>query len=366
MPKREERKPRLEEEARRIREQAERQITASTWDRDPIKQYVRRFGWLQVIQGYVERRGNDGVNRPLRYLTIPGPNASDIGLLWRAGLLTRTGDGFPYVAICDKTSAEQVVANLGKLLGYSSQWLHVAIRGPKSELASLFPFDIINMDISHPVISGSSTRSRALRNLSAIRWMFRLQRGQSFLLLLTTLPDETAHGMVEGVLLHDLDDEEKFKEAYLKRYGSLSVDPCVEDYTAFTQLVLPKIIARIARDLGYVSREHFAARYSRQAEGGIVYNLICHSFEFEPLGIRKTIKKYEPRFRQVPQDEVSDELSTRVRIQAARVYEDFIATLVQRDPQDVQAILNANVDLEAELAKEAKSLIGWWEPSEPG
>jgi len=324
MPKRKERASRFHEEARRLREQAERQVTVSIWDRDPIKQYIRRFGWLQVIQDFIERRREAGVARPLKYLTIPGPNASDIGLLWQAGLLTRTNDGFPYVAICDRTSVEQVVANLGKLLGYSSQWLHAAVQGPKSELASLFPFDVINIDISHPVISGSSTRSKALRNLSAIRWMFRLQRGQSFLLLLTTLPDEAARGMLEGVLLHNLDKEDKFKEAYLERYGSLSVDPCMEDYTAFTQLVLPKIIARIARDLGYVSREHFAARYSRQAEGGIVYNLICHSLEFEPLGIRKATKKYEPHFREIPQDEVSDELSIRVRIQAERAYENFL------------------------------------------
>jgi hypothetical protein len=170
------------------------------------------------------------------------------------------------------------------------------------------------------------------------------------------LPDEAAHDLLEGILLHNLDKEEKFKKVYLKRYDSLSVDPCVEDYTAFTQLVLPKIIARIARDLGYVSREHFAARYSRQAEGGIVYNLICHSFEFEPLGIRKIAKKYEPHFREIPQDEVSDELSTRVRIQAARAYEDFLPTLIQRDPQDVRASLRENADLEAELTKEAESL----------
>jgi len=193
--------------------------------------------------------------------------------------------------------------------------------------------------------------------------MFRFQRGQSFLLLLTTLPDEVVRGMLEGVLLNNLDQEERFKEAYLKRYGSLSMDPCTEDYIALTQLVLPKIIARIARDLGYVSREHFAARYFRQEEGGTIYNLICHSFEFEPLG-RKAVNKYEPRFKEIPQDEVSDELSTRVRIQAEEMYEDFLPTLIQRDPQDVRATLREDADLEAELTKEAESLIQWWEPYE--
>ncbi len=116
MSKRQERSPRFEEEARRYREHAKRQVTVSVWDRDPIKQFIRHFGWLQVIQDFVERRREAGVDRPLRYLTIPGSNASDIDLLWQAGLLTRTNGGFPYVAICDETSAEEVVANLGRFL----------------------------------------------------------------------------------------------------------------------------------------------------------------------------------------------------------------------------------------------------------
>ena len=360
MPKRRGLAPEFHNEARRLREQAERQVAASVWDRDPIKQYVRRFGWLQVTQGFVERQREAGVERPLKYLSIPGPNASDIGLLWQAGLLAREDDGFPYVAICDRTSAEQVVANLGRLLGYSNRWLHEAVRGPRSQLASLFPFDVINMDISHPVISGSARRTHALRNIEAIRWMFQLQCGQGFLLLLTTLPDSEAQGRLERVLLNNLDNEEGFRAAYARRYGSLCAGPCIEDHTAFTQLVVPKVIAGIARDLGYASREHFAARYGRQGADGTRYEVICHSFEFIPLG-RSGANRYTPRFREVPQDVMSDELSNRVRIQSIRAYEDLLPTLVQREAQDVQEALNENSNLEAELRHEAESLIRWWE-----
>lgn len=359
--KREKRKRRLEEEGvpRRIREQAERQVTVSVWDRDPIKQYVRRFGWLQVIQDYVERRRKDGIDRPLDYLTMPGPNASDIGLLWQSGLLDRNDDGhFSHVVICDYGRAEEIVTKLKGVRGCSSRWFHEAVQGPKSDLGPYFPFDVINMDIQQPIIP-----ARARKNLNAIRWIFQLQRQQSFLLLITTKPDVAALQRLKIVLEDNLENEKKFREAYLRRYGTLDFGPCLEDYTSFTQLVLPKVIARIGRQFGYKPYEHFVARYSRPdeiEEKEEKYEIICHSFEFEPLGRREAAKKYQPRFKRVPQDEVADELSVRIRSHAGRAYENFIPTLVQRDPQDVPSILRADPGLETELRSEAESLFRLW------
>jgi hypothetical protein len=356
MPKREARKQRFEEEARRIREQAEHQVTVSVWDRDPIKQYVRRFGWLQVIKDYVERRRKDGVDRPLKYLTIPGPNASDIGLLWRSGLLARTTNGFPYVAICDKEYADTVLKNLGALLGVSRRWFY---QGVRNELASLFPFDVINLDLCGAVITGHPKRHKALRRLVGIRRIFQLQRGQGFLLLLTTsTDDESARPILEGVLLRNF-DEDRFKEACLSRYGTLDLSPFQEDYRTFVRLVLPKAIGRMARDRGYRIVEHFVAKYNRPT-----HNLICHSFELEPIGGRDPTKKYEPRFKEIVWDELTEELSNRARRQATNAYEDFLPTLLQRDPRDVADVLRADPDLEAELRGEAESLIGWWESDE--
>jgi len=351
MPKREERKPRLEEEARRIREQAERQFTASAWDLDPIKQYVRRFGWLEVIQGYVERRRNDGVIRPLKYLTIPGANASDIGLLWRANLLDRTTDGFPYVAICDKEHADTVLKNLGVLLGVSHRWFYQAVR---DELVAVFPFDVINLDLCGAVITGHPKRHKAVRRLAGIRQIFRLQGGQSFLLLLTTsTDDESARQILEEVLLDNF-DEDPFKEVYLSRYGRLDLTPFRNDYRAFVRLVLPKLIGWMARDCGYRVVEHFVAKYDRPT-----HKLICHSFELEPLGRRESAKKYEPRFNFW--DELIEQLSNRARRRADAAYEEFLPTLLQHDPYDVPGILAAAPYLKAKLRRQAESLVRWWE-----
>jgi len=355
--KREERKRRLVEEGvpQRIREQAERQVTASVWDRDPIKQYVRRFGWLQVIQDFVERRRDDGVEYPLKYLTIPGANASDIGLLWRAGLLVRSADGFPYVAICDKENADTVSRNLGVLLGVSDRWFYQALR---HELRRLFPFDIINLDLCGAVITGHSERDKAVRTLAGIRQVFRLQRGQSFLLFLTTSTDDKSARQILEQLLFDNFDENPFTQAYLSRYGTLDATPFQDDYRAFVGLVLPKLVGWIARDSCYRVVERFVAKYDRPT-----HKLICHSFELEPVGSRQPAKKYEPRCNFW--EELTEKISDRTRRLADTAYGEFVATLVHRDPDYVPRILAENPDLEATLKSEAESLVGWWKSAEP-
>jgi len=360
--KKEARKRRLEEEGipRRIREQAERQVAVSVWDRDPIKQYIRRFGWLEVIKNFVERQKGAGVDRPLKYLTIPGSNASDIGLLWQADLLTRTSEGFPDVAICDKTSAEEVLANLGGLKGYSSRSFYEAVKYPQGELCSLFPFDVINLDLCGAIITGAEKRNRALKQLVSIRWIFRLQRGQGFLLLLTASADDrSAHDTLQRVLMNNLNSEDKFKETYQSRYGVLDPEPYLEDYRSLVQLVVPKVIARMARDCGYRVLEHFAAKYDRQH-----HEMFCHSFEFEFLGRKKAAKKYEPYFDEIQLDEVSQQLPSQLHIQAINAYADFISTLVQRDPKRIEGILDSDTELTAELTDEASLLIGWWKYEE--
>ena len=53
----------------------------------PAKQYVRVYGWLSYIEDFINRRTVAGVTTPCKYLTLPGPNMTDIGVLWNAGLI---------------------------------------------------------------------------------------------------------------------------------------------------------------------------------------------------------------------------------------------------------------------------------------
>jgi hypothetical protein len=359
--KREERKRRLEEEEvpRRIRERAEHRKELFFLERQPKKQYIRYFGWLQVIQDYVERRRNDGVDRPISYLTFPGPAATDVGMLWQAGLLVRTEAGFPNVVVCDEEYADESLAVLGAVRGVSAQPIELAIL---NELTPFFPIDVVNFDIYGAVVTGHPRRRKALRRLAAIRRVFWLQKGQSFLLLLTTSTDDpTARRYLENVLVQNL-DEDDFREAYLDRYGVVDLSPFHEDYRTFVSIVLPKAIGKMARDRGYRIAEHFAARYD--SRGG--HRMLCHSFELEPVGVRDPKNKYKPRFKRIRWDrldELSEELSNRARKLASIAYEEFIPTLL-RDIPDVSEILQANPGLAAEMVKQSESLIGWEKQNE--
>jgi len=361
--RRDARKPRLDKEERpRVHEQAERRRELFFLEREPIKQYVRHYGWLEVIRDYVERRRNDGVDRPISYLTFPGPAATDVGMLWRAGLLARTDSGFPDVVICDEEYADEALGVLGTVRGVSRQPFELAVL---NELVPYFPIDVVNVDIYGAVVTGHADRREALRRLAAIRRVIWLQRGQSFLLLLTTsTDDQTARKYLENILVQNF-DEDDFREVYLNQYKALDLTPFQDDYRTFVSVVLPKVIGKMARDRGYGVVEHFTAKYF--SRGG--HRMLCHSFELEPLGEREPKSKYKPRFKKIRWDrldELSEELSNRARKLACIAYEQFIPTLLQRDLPDVSEILQANPGLAAEMREQAESLIGWESQNEPG
>lgn len=364
MTKREERLREVQAEAQQLREQAEAMAITSRWDLDPVKQFVRRRGWLQVIRNYVRRRHQAGVNSPLKYLTLPGPNASDIGFFWKERMLQQREDGKLNVAICDRDFAERVAAILGELggpLAYSNRLLHLELADPNGVLNDHFPFDVINLDMCDCLIP-----PRAERGLRTIQWIFRLQKGQGFLLLLTTKPDPAASGRLLRVIAENLQNEELFRGTYIEHYGAADPNLCLADYTLFTQIVFPKVVARFARACGYKATEHFAANYRRQDErSDIEYDMVCHSFEFDPIGLRKASSKYKARFAEVPRSDideiVNDQVPSRTRIKAEREYGAFVRELPRRIPTRVSDILQQDPNQEARLDREAKSLHLWWE-----
>lgn len=361
MPKREERLLAATEDAQRIREEAEGDVKIATWDLDPLKQFVRRNAWLNIIRQYTDRQHRDGVNRPLKFLTLPGPNASDIGLLWRERVLQQNDQGQLNVAICDRENAAKVAANLGNFggpLAYSNRLLHVELADPNGVFNQHFPFDVVNLDMCQCLIP-----VRSVTGLFTLRWIFRLQRGQSFLLLLTTKPDPAAQARLIANITQNLANEPTFRAAYEERFGNNDPTECLRDYTVFTQIVFPKVVARMARDYGYRSRERFACRYQRNDEGA-TYDMICHSFEFEQLGRKKASLKYSPRIPDAMPRELDDvfhnNLSVSVLTSAATTYGEFIRYLPTRIPVDVVQTVAGNAALEQRLTREAERLQQWW------
>jgi hypothetical protein len=330
---------------------------------DPLKQYVRRFGWLTIISDYVQKLRLAELDRPWKYLTMPGKYSIDIGLLWRAGLIDKNSDGKLCVAICDEKHAEDVAGELrvlGGVLAYSNRRLNVELTLERSTLRREFPFDVVNLDLCNSLIQAEN-----IRNLKAIEWIFKLQKGQSFLLLLTTRPDRGAREHLVELLNQNLVNEDEFRNAYIAEYGAQNADRSLNDFTRFTQIVFPKAIARWARYRGYRTTEHFVAKYRRPktAQRPVAFDMICHSFELEPLGLRAPAKVHAPRFAAIPANNIderlSHELPSLTRTLADTAYIEFIRTLPPRQAKDIDAILMANQALRTELSNESQSLIGW-------
>jgi hypothetical protein len=76
-----------------IVQKAEREIKIAKWDLDPVKQYVRQYGWLNIIKRFDKKRRQRGDTTPFKYLTLPGENSSDIGLLIKSRLLGNNTSG---------------------------------------------------------------------------------------------------------------------------------------------------------------------------------------------------------------------------------------------------------------------------------
>jgi len=182
---------------------------------------------------------------------------TDIGVLWNAGLIEPI-DGQVNIAICDKEFANLVVSQMTELgvelLGRDKRLLHEALRSKSSRLRKHFPFDVINLDLCNALVTGT----RRYSNLNALQWIFRFQRGQRFLLLLTTRANQTFDADLVRLLKHNYENEPGFKEAYDYLVEETKVDP-LEDSTLFSRLVFPKLIAKYAVTYGYKVIEQCAS-----------------------------------------------------------------------------------------------------------
>jgi len=330
---------------------------------DPLKQYVRRFGWLAIIQEYLERLRQADLDRPWKYLTMPGKYSPDIGLLWRAGLIDKTGDGRLCIAICDERYAEEVAGDLrplGGLLAYSPRRLNVELALERSQLRNEFPFDVVNLDLCNSLIQPENER-----NLETIEWIFKLQKGQSFLLLLTARAERKAREPLIEILNQNLQNEDEFRDSYIAEYGAETPNRSLSDFTRFTQIVFPKAIARWARYRGYRTIEHFVAKYRRPKEPRrpVAFDMICHSFELQPLGVRAPAKIHAPRFETIPANNIDErlnhELNRTTRPLAENAYVEFISTLPRRHAINIDTVLQGDQALKTDLSAESQGLIGW-------
>ena len=331
---------------------------ASVFDDDPLKQYIRRYGWLEIVREYHARMIQRDVNRGLKILTLPGRNASDVGLFFREGIAYANESQVLNVAICDEANALGVQANLvklGRFLAVSNKELLRTLE-KDTQFISQFPFDVINLDFCNQLFDFNNAR-----NLMTLQKIFWLQKGQAFLLLLTSRSDPHLNIPEAESIISDNMSLESFRQAYIDRFGSDNVDLCMRDYVTLTQILFPKVVARLARDNGYRISEKFVAHYPRRNGG---YHMVCHSFELTPLGRNKENLWYSPNNNRLRRNEIDAliyELPAPVRRQSEQEYENFVTNVLLRESNDIDRAVNEDANLQRTLTEEARQLYHWWE-----
>jgi len=337
-----------------VRAEADQRKQIAAWNRDPLKQYIRREGWESVLSVFIQKIRACGITRPWKYFTLPGPDAIDIGHLYRRGLLDVTPEGRLSVAICDRDHADKVALRLEKFggaLASSEKELHDALGDSNNAVVKEFPFDVINLDFCNSLILPNRN------NLQALYQIFSLQRGQGFLLLLTSRPERTQRDEHLAILADNLQTDPQFEEAYRVRYTTNDPTACLADYTTFTQIVFSKIIARYGREFGYRVYEHFMAKY-RKPRG---FDMISHSFELDPIIWRKhEATKYQPRWGTSQIYLIELILNGEfLRRRASEEYERYICRLPGRQVLNVNEFLADKQALYDELFNESAALETW-------
>ena len=340
-----------------IKEEADLRKQNAAWELDSPKQYVRREGWEKIIAAYLRKIKGCGVTRPWKYFTFPGENALDIAHLYKKGLLDTNVEKKLSVAICDQKYGDAVALKLqkfGGILASSNKELHEALADHNDVLVKQFPFDVINLDLTNALIKAN------LHNMYILDQLFELQRGQAFLLLLTSRPNPSQQAEKLTVLTENLRTVPEFTAAYRAKFATEDPLASLRDYTTLTQIVFFKIIARYAREFRYLVHEHFSAKYQR-SNAHETYDMVVHSFELDPIiGKRQEIAKYEPRWNAPGRDRIQQFLKGEtIRHQAEEGYKGYICELPGRDILNVDEHLASHPDLWDEVMKEAETLGTW-------
>jgi hypothetical protein len=328
----------------------------------PKKQYVREYGWKDVIHEFVKIREAEGLTQPIRYLTLAGANATDIGILYRAGLL-QLHQGKLQVAICDKDNALNIQNSLrttvGEVLVATTKDLHKALRDENDDLVQMFPFDVINCDFCDTALK-CIPDDDSYPNIESINKIFEYQRGKDFLLFLTSRAMAAVHPDILDVIKDNLEIAE-FNNAYVEVYGDESPQKCTKDLTQFSLIIYSKLIAKFAKNFGYKISDKFVAKYDRGKKDGRYYMITMSFFLESQFSSRTPQRKYEPKFTRRQLLLNGNRIPDYMLKKAEELYGPYVVQLLNaRNVLNISELLEQNTQLSARLEKREQGYDRWW------
>ncbi|MCK4249947.1 hypothetical protein KAX97_00755 [candidate division WOR-3 bacterium] len=266
--------------------------------KDTEKQWVRRNAWLKTAQSILKKKGG----KPIRYLTLPALHRLDVSLFLKEGLLeiTKKNEGEAeeiYVAAFENDptifALMQQHKPSFKLFGCGSIEEVLTDENNKyyRELRDLFPFDIINLDLTTsltPKHEGPYSKT-----MEAIETIFDIQQGYgihwALFFTFRNVPDELDNGARKQLfknLQDNIDNNPEVLEAFQKRYQKNSVMELEKSDAkkCISQSIVKWLVDR-AHQHKFKAGSIETYFYPRRNTGLPLYEIYKHLVELTPAGI---------------------------------------------------------------------------------
>jgi len=204
--------------------------------RDLEKQWVRHQ-WRTSVSAVVAKNG-----RPARYLTLPAYYRLDISLFNETGLLaTKTIDGVEVLEVAafetDPTKYARMVGHQPPLLLFGNTPIEDALVDHDNryyaELASLFPFDVVNLDLTTsltPKHEGPFSKIMQAIEQVMLRQATHVGEWALFLTFRNVLDEwqtMALNAFVEN-MQENIDKYPRVRDAFTDRYPSARVQTAME------------------------------------------------------------------------------------------------------------------------------------------
>ncbi|MFX1297369.1 MAG: hypothetical protein ACFFD2_21250 [Promethearchaeota archaeon] len=270
--------------------------------RDVHKQWVRRNVWLKTANSLLKKKEKKGDTERIRYLTLPAYHRLDVSLLLKEGVLevTKKHEGKPeeiYVAAFENDPAKFALMKKQlpsfKFFGCESIENVLTDKDNKyyHEIRSLFPFDVINLDLTTsltPKHEGPYSKT-----MDTIDTIFDIQSGQgidwALFLTFRNVPEDLEEGARKQLfrnLQNNINKSPEVLEVFQNRYQRNSVQDLERSDVkkCISQSIIKWLVDRAHQHKFKVGLIE-AYFYPRLNPGIPPYDIYKHVLEFIPAGI---------------------------------------------------------------------------------
>jgi hypothetical protein len=320
--------------------------------RDIRKQWVRREAWLKTAKSILQKKEKRGNTQRIRYLTLPAYHRLDVSLFLKEGLLeiTKKNNGEPeeiYVAAFENEPAKFALMQRQKpgfkLFGCESIENVLTDETNKyyQELRGLFPFDVVNLDLTTSITP--EHEGPYSKTMDAVDIIFDIQSGQGIDWALFLTFRNVAEDLEVGArtqLFKNLQDNignyPEVLEVFQNRYGKNSVQDLEKSDVkgCISQSIVKWLVDRAHQHKFKVDSIQTYC-YPRFNVGIPPYYIYKHILELTPAGINPA---YIPTKNIPVQPWMTKDLKKCIEQHQCKDVEDIAIRLMENAPIKIQEL----------------------------